>query len=125
MMTWEQAQAIYRAGEETVVRVLLELSREMEQLKADFAVLTAESAALPSTDLDRFLKRYLQIVNAGYTPRTRPPNRLPDQNAGAAASRAKPATCSTASATILTASSLSCVTSRCPSTTTSRSAICG
>ena len=53
MMTWEQAQAIYRAGEETVVRVLLELSREMEQLKADFAVLTAESAARSSISPSR------------------------------------------------------------------------
>ena len=46
MMTRDQAQAIYRAGEETVVRVLCELSREMEQLKADFAVLKAENVAL-------------------------------------------------------------------------------
>lgn len=45
-MTREQAQAIYRAGEETVVRVLCELSREMDQLKADFAVLKAENVAL-------------------------------------------------------------------------------
>jgi len=46
MMTREQAQAIYRAGEETVVRVLGELSREMDQLKADFAELKAENVAL-------------------------------------------------------------------------------
>ena len=46
MMTREQAQAIYRAGEETVVRVLGEWSREMDQLKADFAVLKAENLAL-------------------------------------------------------------------------------
>jgi len=46
VMTREQAQAIYRAGEETVVRVLCELSREMDQLKADFAVLKAENLAL-------------------------------------------------------------------------------
>ena len=45
-MTREQAQAIYRAGEETVVRLLCELSREMDQLKADFAVLKAENVAL-------------------------------------------------------------------------------
>ena len=45
-MTREQAQAIYRAGEETVVRVLCELSREIDQLKADFAVLKAENVAL-------------------------------------------------------------------------------
>jgi len=46
MMTREEAQAIYRAGEETVVRVLLELSRKVDQLTADFAVLKAENAAL-------------------------------------------------------------------------------
>lgn len=46
MMTREQAQAIYRAGEETVVRVLCELSLAMEQLKSDFAVLKAENLAL-------------------------------------------------------------------------------
>jgi transposase len=46
MMTRDQAQAIYRAGEETVVRVLCELSREMDQLKADFTVLKAENIAL-------------------------------------------------------------------------------
>jgi transposase len=46
MMAREQAQAIYRAGEETVVRVLGEWSREMDQLKADFAVLKAENLAL-------------------------------------------------------------------------------
>jgi transposase len=46
MMTREQAQTIYRAGEETVVRVLCELSREVDQLKADFAVLKAENVAL-------------------------------------------------------------------------------
>ena len=46
MMTREQAQAIYRAGQETVVRVLGEWSREMDQLKADFAVLKAENLAL-------------------------------------------------------------------------------
>jgi transposase len=45
-MTRDQAQAVYRAGEETVVRVLCELSREMDQLKADFAVLKAENVAL-------------------------------------------------------------------------------
>ena len=46
MMTREEAQAIYRAGEETVVRVLLELSRKVDQLTADFALLKAENAAL-------------------------------------------------------------------------------
>ena len=46
MMTRDQAQAIYRAGEETVVRVLCELSLEMDQLKADFAVLKEENVAL-------------------------------------------------------------------------------
>ena len=46
MMTRDQAQAIYRAGEDTMIRVLCELSREMDQLKADFAVLKAENVAL-------------------------------------------------------------------------------
>jgi len=46
MLTREEAQAFYRAGEETVVRVLCELSREMDQLKADFTVLKAENVAL-------------------------------------------------------------------------------
>jgi transposase len=46
MMTQDQAQTIYRAGEETVVRVLCELSREMDQLKADFAVLKEENITL-------------------------------------------------------------------------------
>jgi len=45
-MTRQEAEAIYDAGEETVVRVLCELSREMDQLKADFAVLKAENVAL-------------------------------------------------------------------------------
>ncbi|MBM4084664.1 MAG: IS66 family transposase [Planctomycetes bacterium] len=46
MMTREEAQAIYRAGEETVVRVLLDLSAKVDQLTADFAVLRTENAAL-------------------------------------------------------------------------------
>ena len=37
-MTREEAQAIYRAGEETVVRVLVELSTRVDQLTADFAL---------------------------------------------------------------------------------------
>ncbi|MCI0534983.1 MAG: hypothetical protein L0Z50_07130, partial [Verrucomicrobiales bacterium] len=65
-MTREQVQALYRAGEETVVRALGELSREMDQLKADFAVLKAENLALrvplPST------------INALYRPLNRCPN---------------------------------------------------
>jgi len=48
-MTRDQAQAIYRAGEETVVRVLCELSREMDKLKADFAVLKAGNVVLRAT----------------------------------------------------------------------------
>ncbi len=46
MMTHQEAEAIYDAGKETVVRVLLELSRKVDQLTADFAVLKAENAAL-------------------------------------------------------------------------------
>lgn len=46
MMTREEAQAIYRAGEEIVVRVLLDLSAKVDRLTADFAVLRAENAAL-------------------------------------------------------------------------------
>jgi regulator of replication initiation timing len=46
MMTRQEAEAIYDAGKETVVRVLLELSRKVEQLTADFAALKAENAAL-------------------------------------------------------------------------------
>lgn len=46
MISREQAQALYREGEETVVRVLCELSHDMEQLKAGFAVLKAENGAL-------------------------------------------------------------------------------
>jgi hypothetical protein len=45
-MTREEAQAIYRAGEETVVRVLMELSARVDQLTADFALLKAENIAL-------------------------------------------------------------------------------
>ena len=46
MMTQQEAEAIYDAGKETVVRVLLELSRKVDQLTADFAALKAENAAL-------------------------------------------------------------------------------
>ena len=46
MLTREQAQAIYRAGEETVVRVLCELSLTVDQLKAEFATLKTENVAL-------------------------------------------------------------------------------
>jgi hypothetical protein len=45
-MTREEAQAIYRADEETVVRVLVELSARVDQLTADFAILKAENIAL-------------------------------------------------------------------------------
>lgn len=46
MMTSQEAEAIYDAGKETVVRVLLELSRKVDQLTTDFAALKAENAAL-------------------------------------------------------------------------------
>jgi transposase len=46
MMTRPEAEAIYDAGKETVVRVLLELSAKVDQLTADFAALKAENAAL-------------------------------------------------------------------------------
>lgn len=46
MMTRQEAEAIYDAGKDTVVRVLLELSAKVDQLTADFAVLKAENAAL-------------------------------------------------------------------------------
>ena len=45
-MTREEAQAIYHAGEETVVRVLMELSARVDQLTADFALLKAENIVL-------------------------------------------------------------------------------
>jgi hypothetical protein len=45
-MTREEAQAIYRADEETVVRVLVELSARADQLTTDFALLKAENIAL-------------------------------------------------------------------------------
>ena len=45
-MTREEAQAISRAGEETVVRVLLDLSSKEDQLTVDFANLKAENLAL-------------------------------------------------------------------------------
>lgn len=46
MLTHQEAESIYDAGKETVVRVLLELSRKVDQLTADFAALKAENAAL-------------------------------------------------------------------------------
>jgi len=46
MMTHQEAEAIYAAGKETVVRVLLELSRKVDQLTTDFAALKVENAAL-------------------------------------------------------------------------------
>ena len=46
MMTRHEAEAIYDAGKETVVRVLLELSAKVDQLTVDFAALKAENAAL-------------------------------------------------------------------------------
>jgi transposase len=46
MMTRQEAEAVYDAGKETVVRVLLELSRKVDQLTSDFAALKAENAAL-------------------------------------------------------------------------------
>ena len=39
MLTREDAQAIYRAGEETVVRALLDLSANVDRFTADFAAL--------------------------------------------------------------------------------------
>ena len=45
-MTREEAQAISRAGEEAVVRVLLDFSSKGDQLTADFANLKAENLAL-------------------------------------------------------------------------------
>ena len=46
MMTRQEAEAIYEAGKETVVRVLLDLSAKVDRLAADFAALKAENAAL-------------------------------------------------------------------------------
>jgi len=46
MITRPEAEAIYDAGRETVVRVLMELSQRVDQLSADFAVLKAENLAL-------------------------------------------------------------------------------
>lgn len=45
MLTRQEAEAIYDAGKETVVRVLLELSSKVDPLTADFAALKAENAA--------------------------------------------------------------------------------
>jgi hypothetical protein len=44
-MTREEAQAIYRAGEETVVRVLVELSASVDQITAALALFYAFSTA--------------------------------------------------------------------------------
>jgi transposase len=46
MMTRQEAEAIYDAGKETVVRVLLEMSAKLDRLTADFAALKAENIAL-------------------------------------------------------------------------------
>jgi hypothetical protein len=46
MMTRPEAESIYNAGKETVVRVLLELSRKVEQLTTDFAALQTECQTL-------------------------------------------------------------------------------
>jgi len=46
MMTRPEAESIYNAGKETVVRVLLELSRNVEQLTTDFAALPTECQTL-------------------------------------------------------------------------------
>lgn len=46
MMTQPEAEAIYDAGKETVVRVLLDLSGKVDQLTVDFSALKAENAAL-------------------------------------------------------------------------------
>jgi len=45
-MTRQEAEAIYDAGKETVVRVLLELSGKVDQLTADFAALRADCQTL-------------------------------------------------------------------------------
>lgn len=45
-MTRQEAEAIYDAGKETVVRVLRDLSAKVDQLTADFATLKAENIAL-------------------------------------------------------------------------------
>jgi len=63
-MTREEAQAIYRADEETGVRVLVDLSARVNELTADFALLKAENSPRPPAN----------------------------QNAGAAANKAKPST---------------------------------
>lgn len=46
MMTRQEAEAIYDAGKETVVRALLDLGAQVDQLTADFAALKAENIAL-------------------------------------------------------------------------------
>lgn len=46
MLTRQEAEAIYNAGKDTVVRVLPDLSAKVDQPTADFAVLKAENAAL-------------------------------------------------------------------------------
>ena len=45
-MTHQEAGVIYEAGKETVVRVLLELSRKVDLITNDFALLKAENAVL-------------------------------------------------------------------------------
>ena len=120
------------------MRVLLDLSAKADQLTADFAVLKAENAikdsvataraagltALPPADQERFLKDYERIVEAGYAQN--PVVELPagPKRRGRRKQSKAPATCLTASATTLTASSPSCGTSRRHSTTISRSVIC-
>ena len=49
MLTREDAQAIYRAGEETVVRALLDLSANVDRLTADFAALKRVFCSAPAT----------------------------------------------------------------------------
>jgi transposase len=46
MTTGQEAESIYDAGKETVVRVLLELSGKIDELSAELAVLKAENVAL-------------------------------------------------------------------------------
>ncbi len=48
VLTRQEAGVIYEVGKETVVRVLLELSRKVDLITDDFALLKAENAALRS-----------------------------------------------------------------------------
>ena len=153
-MTREEAQAIYRAGEETVVRVLVELSAQVDQLTADFALLKAENIALrervrtlegqlakdshnshkpPSSDAlskpsptPKKSPSSPDIIASSKKATQRIPEpRLPsDPNAGGAPSKPKPSISSTASAAIPRASSHSCTTSPFHSTTTNPNATC-